>query len=419
MMYLSDEDRRIIANTNKDDLKALLPQVVEHVWRVHLETYGRGLIAPCLFPACVHNRSHSFRLTPSSSGIWYYHCSSCNADGDVFKFLMKLYPIGFEKVCQELALGFHGAGREIEKDMLSGNSTPPDQKTRQKILEAAVEVAHARLTFEDRTYLYGRGIVESTVEKFKIGKIRSTDGFVGALEDLGADRGFSTADCFHVGLLRESHNQIAPYVSGAIVMPILRGGRTVDLDAMTFCHPDWRVKRSTYVALRNAPGTAKRPYVSHDAKGADEIFLVKGMFDWLAVRQFGIPAIATRGAYNWPTECDEYLGSCKRVYVALGDSQICRHIPDLIPFKHKVFQCHLPARQDVNDLLVDHGSTAFLKEIKKLKKTATPLCPQPSSARRSRRLLWADGARCRSNLTEGRTVVKPWEMPEGNATGRA
>jgi DNA primase len=150
-------------------------------------------------------------------------------------------------------------------------------------------------------YLAQRGLADEILCDCRVG-FASGSTLLAALRQ----RGISPDAARTVGLLRPDGREV---MAGRIVVPEVQGG-----------HPIWLIgrllepsrRRLKYLGL---PG--RKPLLGGDGtrSGATAI-LTEGVFDWLALRQWGYPALALLGTYASPSVLQE-LRRCSRLFLAL------------------------------------------------------------------------------------------------------
>lgn len=256
-----------------------------------LRRCGRALVGRCPF--------HDDRGRPNlyvypDSERW--RCYRCDAGGDVIAFVQRIEGLGFLDAVRRL----EGVTPPSPPARLRASPLPWPARSRRPgaeelaCLDAAVELYHRRLLSEPRalTYLAQRGIAAETIAECRLGFAAGDE-----LAPYLRWRGLPLGAALNFGLLHRSFDRLA----GRIVIPELRHGRAI-----------WAIGRALgaddappYLGL---PGP--KPLLGWEgARGAASVILVEGAFDWLALRQWGYPALALLGTHASP----EALASLRRL----------------------------------------------------------------------------------------------------------
>jgi DNA primase len=290
-----------------DALKQAHPiESVVQQYGVELKRQGRGLVGRC--PFHLDGGRPNLVIFPSTQ-TW--HCFRCGVGGDLVKFVMLAEDVGFLEAVQRLdgrALGpLRAASQQQPKAMpVSSGNRDPDELA---ALQAAVTVYHHNLLADPRAlaYLRERGLDKATIEQCRLG-YASGEQLVAYLRWQRLPIG----PALRVGLLTRGG---AEFMAGRIVVPDLRSGR-----------PAWLIGRYLGDAPEDdipvhlgLPGS--KPLLGLDVESTRHtptVIVVEGSFDYLTLRMWGYPAVATLGTHLRADLVDA-LRAFKRQYLVLDN----------------------------------------------------------------------------------------------------
>ena len=194
-----------MAITNLEHLKNSI-NIVDIVSNyIEVKKAGANFKALCPFHS---ENTPSFVVSPKKQ---IYHCFSCNAGGDVIKFVQEYEKLSFVE--------------SVEKIALLSNFTLEYEEGRDDSSYRAYEVINAlflkytkeNLKKEHKEYLYGRGFTDETIEKFDIGFCpRGAD----ALLALFGSNFISMEHVEAIGIMGEFENRKFCYFSNRLTFPI-------------------------------------------------------------------------------------------------------------------------------------------------------------------------------------------------------
>lgn len=205
---------------------------------------------------------------------------------------------------------------------LRSRQTNPADPAERACVAAAVDVYHNRLLADPRAlrYVEARGLDHATVEACRLGFVAG-DELMSYLRWLC----LPIRAAIRAGVLGRDGRE---FLSGRIVVPEIREGQPLWLIGRTIDSGDPRPK---YLGL---PG--RKPLLGWEFAAAQrDVWLVEGVFDYLALRSWGIPALALLGTHP----CPEHLQALARfahVYLLLdndpagrdGANQLLQHLGD-------------------------------------------------------------------------------------------
>lgn len=246
-----------------------------------------------------HNeKTPSFNVNSSRQR---YHCFGCSADGHAISLLMQFEGLGFRDACKRLAAE---VGITIEERPVSPEE---DQRRQQRerlfrVNEIAAAYFH-QLLMDDpagdpaRNYMRKRGYGRKAAEEYQIGyTLDAWEGLKKHLEKEGCD----ADDARTLGLIRPGKQNRGDYdlFRGRLIFPIYDvSGRVVAFGARVL--DDGKPK---YINSPESPVYHKGRvlfglYQARQAmRKSDEVILVEGYFDQLALYRAGFPqVVATCG----------------------------------------------------------------------------------------------------------------------------
>jgi DNA primase len=208
--------------------------------------------------------------------------------GDVVKFVMLAEDIGFVEAVERLTGATLGPVRVSPKRLSTPAPTSLGDRDAEElaVLQAAVRLYHHTLLAEPRplAYLSGRGLDRATVEQCRLG--------YAAGDQLAAYltwQRLPVGPALRVGLLTRGGTE---FLSGRIVVPELRDGRPVWLIGRVL---DETPAEEAPVHL-GLPGP--KPLLGLDqARHSPTVVVVEGSFDYLTLRMWGYPVVATLGTH--------------------------------------------------------------------------------------------------------------------------
>ena len=174
-----------------EEFKARLP-IAEIIGRyVRLVRRGREFTGLCPFH---QEKTPSFTISEEKG---FYHCFGCNQSGNAVDFIMAIEGLEFAQAIQRLSditglpLPFRGSPRssQAEKTLYQANEAAA-LWFRDKLTDASGE--------EARTYLQGRGLNQSVIQRFGLGFAPSGRG---GLRNALMAQSFTERDLIRAGLL--------------------------------------------------------------------------------------------------------------------------------------------------------------------------------------------------------------------------
>ncbi|PPR24977.1 MAG: DNA primase, partial [Alphaproteobacteria bacterium MarineAlpha10_Bin3] len=132
--------------------------------KVKLTRRGREYVGLCPFH---HEKSPSFTVNEEKG---FYHCFGCGAHGDVISFVMNTAGLSFPEAVERLA---GDAGLEIPVETPEARAQAKRQAGLHDVMAAACTWFEGQLRAPAGRaaldYLHARGLLDSTIQKFRLG----------------------------------------------------------------------------------------------------------------------------------------------------------------------------------------------------------------------------------------------------------
>ena len=237
---------------------------------------GRGRVRQGVCP--FHEETAGSFTVYADSQRWY--CFGCGLGGDVLDFIQRLDGVGLPEAIRRLQ---GGSWEPVERPPAQVDHRPPGQSLVRdpQLLTAARQFYATQLSRSSEAigYLASRGIDLSSARRLGLG-YSTGHGLREHLRSLGFDDDRLQSS----GLFTDRGERFA----GMIVVPeIIAGrvhwlaGRSVSADA-----------RQRFTAL---PGPKPVLGLGRLAHPADWLVVTEGLFDWLTLASWGVPAVAALG----------------------------------------------------------------------------------------------------------------------------
>ncbi len=311
---MTDITPDIIAEVRR---RAILYEVISE--RVILKRAGKEYKGLCPFHK---EKSPSFHVN-SEKGI--YKCFGCGEGGDVFAFVQKAKGFDFRDAVRELAQRYG-----IQLIQSFEQKEQYDKRSAMLMLYQQAAEYYAHLLTDPlagqvaRDYLYGRGITDDTIKKFKLGyAANSWDGLLRYLTADTLTAKVSPRFIEEAGLARRKQDSTSYFdlFRHRLMVPVFDDqGRVIAFGGRTL--GDDQVK---YINSPESPIYTKGQhlYAFHLAKEAikekDSVIVVEGYFDVITSHQFGFTnTVATCGTALTETQARALVrySESKRVYLA-------------------------------------------------------------------------------------------------------
>ncbi len=282
---------------------------------IQLRPSGRTLVGRCPFHA--DGGRPNLYIYPDSGSFYCYRCA---LGGDVISFVQQIEGVGFSRAVQRLA---DQPGRTIA----AGPRSRQQRTTTRRVaavrdaaelacLAAAVELYQNQLHGNPsaRAYLARRGLHQTTLEQCRVGYARG-DELVAYLRW----RRLPLPAAIRVGLLGPDGNE---RFKGRVVVPEIRRAQPIWLIGRTI---NGKGEEPRYLSL---PG--RKPLLGWETACLhSKVFLVEGVFDWLTLRCWGLPAVALVGTNARPLIL-RALTRFAEIYLVLDADQTGRQATTLL-----------------------------------------------------------------------------------------
>jgi DNA primase len=322
---------------------------------VQLRRVGRNWVGLCPFHS---EKTPSFSVS-AERGL--YHCFSCKAGGDVFKFVQETEKIGFREAAELLS---RRAGIPIpERVGERGN-------VRSALLEA-LELAAA--SYEQwlrdpgrgagaRAYLEGRGLTVETVRRFRLGL--APEGWQNLVDRLRARVGEDMLVQAGLAARREGESRgIYDRFRHRLMVPLIgQGGVVVGFAARALGddHPKYLNSPESAV-FRKSSFVFALDQARRALSQSGELVVVEGQFDAIALHQAGIThVVATSGTALTAEHARTFQRLVPRVALTFdgdtaGRDATMRSIGVLLAAELEVSVVDLPPGEDPDTLVRSRG----------------------------------------------------------------
>ena len=318
---------------------------------------GRGRVRQGFCPFHAENEG-SFTVYSDSER---FYCFGCGEGGDVLDFIQRMEGVTLPEAIARLdgspGLAPRAANRPARTRRPASAPLPPRDPT---LLTAAARFYAGMLqrSTEAREYLASRGVGPVAAARLSLGYSPGV-GLRQALESLG----FSEKRIRDSGLFTERGSErfagmvVVPEVSGGLVRWLV--GRAVD--------PDWTPRFQALPGPKPVLGLGR---LSHRP---DWIIVTEGVFDWLALAGWGLPACAALGTQGVERVASALRG-CPRVFLAFDSDDAGREATErlLTLLGRSAAAVVLPQGvSDVAELAVHpHGRAVFLRLLGRAARSA-------------------------------------------------
>jgi len=151
------------------------------------------------------------------------------------------------------------------------------------------------------------------------------------------------------------------YFRQRIVIPELREGKTIYLVGRA----TQKYQKAKYLGL---PGAPKPLYGGELIRGACDVYVVEGAFDWLTLVEWGYAAVALLGSHLKQDQIDE-LAHAERIFIATDSDEpgrkSARRLVETFSNRARIVP-PLPNAKDVNELAMrPHAREIFAELVQK------------------------------------------------------
>ena len=327
---------------------------------VALKRVGRNWVGLCPFHK---EKTPSFSVNAERQ---FYHCFSCKAGGDVFKFVQETEKVGFLEAVEILS---RRAGIPVPE-----RGAPGERGLRTRLQHALDLAASAYEQWLGdpqhgatvRAYLERRGVRPETRRQFRLGLAPA--GWDALLQRLRAQVG--EEDLLQAGLAtrRESGRGLYDRFRNRLMVPLVApGGAVVGFGARALADED----QPKYLNSPETPVYHKGAFLfgldaARRAAGAtEEMIVVEGYFDAIALHQAGLPhTVATSGTALTAEQATLLRRVVPRVVLtydgdAAGREAMMRSLGVLLGEGLEVAIVDLPTGEDPDTLVRAGGPSAW------------------------------------------------------------
>lgn len=363
-MYIPEEKISEILNTS-DIVDVISESVI-------LKKAGRNFFGLCPFHS---EKTPSFSVNASKQ---IFYCFGCSAGGNVLSYVMKYHGISFPEAANMVARKYN--------IMLETKEIDPAKRKELNLKESLFRLNKSVMTYyhdtfltaqkseSAREYLKNRGILEDTIQEFKLGYAQdSWDGIVGVLRKHKVSKVLAGKS----GLVLERKQKSGYYdrFRDRIMFPIF----DVNMQIAGF---GGRVMNDAMPKYMNSPETpvyskSRILYGLHAAKQYCRqegfVYIVEGYFDFLSLYQQGIKnTVASLGTALTSAHIRILKGyAAKMVLVfdsdAAGINAAKRSIGLFMKEGVETRVLVLPAGNDPDSYMLKHGEKAFTEMASKAK----------------------------------------------------
>lgn len=243
-----------------------------------VELRGRGRVRQGVCPFHAETEA-SFTVYADTQR---FYCFGCGLGGDVLDFIQRTDGVDLTEAIRRLERAPpRGHQAAAPATTQPASAEPPPAARDPALLTAAMRCYRRQLQLSERAqaYLAGRGISPGVARRLGLGYASG-----GGLRDWLTQAGFDDARILGSGLVRERRERFG----GMILVPELIGGRV-----------HWLAGRSIWpeVSPRFQALPGPKPVLGLSRLGCQSPWIVvaEGLFDWLVLTAWGLPACAALG----------------------------------------------------------------------------------------------------------------------------
>jgi len=271
----------MITQDSIEALKARLDIVDVVGSYVELKKAGVNYKSPCPFH---DEKSPSFVVSPQKQ---IYHCFGCGAGGDSVKFVMEYEKLSYPEALEKLADSYN-----FTLSYTDNKHNKPRSQVMDKLQEWYSSLLPSKQTAN--TYVYERGIYESSVEKFGVGYAPDSNATINYIKS----NGFTMPESVDMGVVgSDGGRNFARFVE-RVTFPIhSANGAIVGFGGRTITGHQAKYVNSPETPFFNK---SRLLYAYHHAKQSlykqGEIIITEGYLDVIMLHQAGFTnAVATLG----------------------------------------------------------------------------------------------------------------------------
>ena len=342
---------------------------------VHLKRGGNGVYkALCPFH---QEKTPSFTVNENRQN---YHCFGCGKGGDIFRFVMERENVDFPNAVHLLAsrcgviiperVTYEAGGR-------SGRERADERERLYRLCEDFTQFFEQSLFSpcgrQALDYLYGRGITDDVIRKFRIGY--SPDEWDAAVK-FGRSKGYTDNEMVVSGTVRrnEERRSLYDHFKGRLTFSIWNeNGRVVGFSARTL-EKDAPVAK--YVNTPETPVFKKGnllyalPFARPEMRNMNMAILCEGQLDVIAMHRAGFPcAVAPQGTGFTVEQARILKRSTQKILLGFdsdnaGQKAIMRAIELILPLDMEIGVIRFPGGKDPDELFKNEGSQAIAEAVR-------------------------------------------------------
>jgi DNA primase len=348
--------------------------------RVRLVRRGHQATGLCPFH---REKSPSFHVYDGPDEP-HYHCFGCGAHGDVITFVMQTEGLQFRDAVERLAAE---AGLEIPRDSPEAKERAERLGTLAGIMELACKFFEAQLGGSagraGRDYLFGRGLTEETMQRFRLGFAPEGSS---PLKAKLAKEGVPEALSLEAGLLKKSDEDghVFDFFRKRVMFPILDArGRVIAFGARALGDEKPKYLNSPETPLfQKGRSLYNLNHAQKPARDKQEILVVEGYMDVIALSEAGFPqTVAPLGTALTEDHIKLLWRLAPEPILCFdgdnaGEQAAARAVERVLPILKPGFSLRfawLPAGQDPDDLVRGRGQGQGQSGLRQLIDRAEPL----------------------------------------------
>ena len=320
---------------------------------------GRGRVRQGVCP--FHEETEGSFTVYADSERWF--CFGCGEGGDVLDFVRRVERLSLPEAIRRLNGGVGMGNPSVA--VLRSRAAPPPRRTASPPPDPALLTAAARFYAGQlrrspgaQAYLRSRGIRPETAARLGLGYAPGS----GLRAHLAA-AGFAPQRLRTSGLFTEAGERFAEM----IVVPDLSAGGRVRWLAGRAVEPERSPRFQSLPGPKPVLGTGRL------GPAPPWVVLTEGLFDWLVLAQWGVPACAALGTQG-AERIAATLSGCSRIFLAFdadaAGQAASERFADLLGRKAAVVSLPREAA-DVADLATSpYGYAAFRRLLRQAARTA-------------------------------------------------
>jgi len=269
---------------------------------------GRGRVRQGVCP--FHEETEGSFTVYADTQRWY--CFGCGHGGDVLDFIQRVDGVDLPEAIRRLEASAEGLG--TPDSQLRPLSAPPPAPVRDPALLASAMRCYRRqleLSRAAPAYLAGRGIGPEAARRLGLGYASGRD-----LREWLVQAGFDDARILRSGLVRDGRERFR----GMVVVPELVAGSVHWIAGRTI----WPELTPRFQAL---PGAKPVLGLRRLPSPAPWIVVTEGLFDWLLLTAWGLPACCALGTQSLDKLASALQGQ-PRVFLAFDADEAGRVAAD-------------------------------------------------------------------------------------------